>query len=59
MPLNLHRWPAFAAGNSMADSIPYLKDKLKTPLDNLHVAKEYLERAQSDIQSRDRFWKVA
>ena len=43
----------------MADSIPYLKDKLKTPLDNLHVAKEYLERAQSDIQSRDRFWKVA
>jgi len=27
-------------------------------LNNLSVAKEYLETAQSDIQWRDRFWKV-
>jgi hypothetical protein len=27
-------------------------------LDNLRVAKEYLETAQSDLQWRDRFWKV-
>jgi hypothetical protein len=28
-------------------------------LDNLRVAKEYLETSQSDTQWRDRFWQVA
>lgn len=59
MPINPRRWPAFAAGSSMASEMPDLKDKLQTPLDNLRVAKEYLETSQSDTQWRDRFWKIA
>jgi len=58
-PINPVRWPAFTAGSSMASDMPDLKDKLQTSLDNLRVAKEYLETAQSDIQWRDHFWKVA
>ena len=59
VPINPRRWPAFTAGSSMASGMPDIKDKLQTPLDNLRVAKEYLETSQSDIQWRDRFWKVA
>ena len=59
VPINPRRWPAFTAGSSMSSDMPDIKDKLQTPLDNLRVAKEYLETAQSDIQWRDRFWKVA
>jgi hypothetical protein len=43
----------------MASDMPDIGDKIKTPLDNLLVAKEYLETAQSDVQWRDRFWQVA
>lgn len=43
------RWPAFTAGSSMASDILEIKDKLQTPLDNLGVAKEYLETSQSDL----------
>lgn len=39
--------------------MPDLTDKLETPFDNLRVAKEYLETSQSDVQWRDRFWKIA
>ena len=39
--------------------MPDLKDKLQTPLDNLRVAKEYLETSQNDTQWRARFWQVA
>ena len=59
VPINPRRWPAFAAGSLMASDMPDLKDKLQTPLDNLRVAKEYLETSQSDTQWRDRFWKIA
>ena len=59
VPINPYRWPAFTAGSAMASDMPDVKDKLVTPLDNLRVAKEYLETSQSDIQWRDRFWKVA
>lgn len=59
VPVNPHRWPAFTAGSAMASDMPDLKDKLQTPFDNLRVAKEYLETSQSDVQWRDRFWKIA
>ena len=59
VPINPHRWPAFTAGSSMASDMPDIKDKLRTPFDNLVAAKEYLETAQSDIQWRARFWQVA
>ena len=50
---------AFDAGSEMASDMPDIKDKIKTPLDNLLVAKEYLETAQSDVQWRSRLWQVA
>lgn len=53
--INPGRWPAFTAGSSMASNMRDIKDKLQTPLDNLRVANEYLETAQSDTQWRDRF----
>lgn len=59
VPVNPHRWPAFTAGSAMASDMPDLKDKLQTPLDNLRVAKEYLETSQSNTQWRARFWQVA
>lgn len=55
VPLNPRRWTAFVAGSSMASDMPDLEDKIKTPLNNLLVGKEYLETAQSDTQWRDRF----
>jgi hypothetical protein len=55
VPINPGRWPAFKAGNSMASNMRDIKDKLQTPLDNLRVANEYLETAQSDTQWRGRF----
>ena len=58
-PINPRRWPAFTAGSSMASDMPEIKDKLQTPLDNLRVAKEYLETSQSDLQWRARLWQVA
>jgi len=59
VPINPRRWPAFAAGSAMSSDMPDLKDKLQTPLENLRVAKEYLETSQSDLQWRARFWQVA
>jgi len=38
--------------------MPEIADKLKTPILNLQVAKEYPETTQSDAQCRDRFWQV-
>jgi hypothetical protein len=58
VPINPRRWPAFAAGSDMASDMPDIKDKLQTPLDNLRVAKEYLETAQSDLQWRAQIWQV-
>lgn len=58
-PINPRRWPAFTAGSSMASDMPEIKNKLQTPLDNLLVAKEYLETSQSDLQWRARLWQVA
>jgi len=58
VPLNPHRWPAFAAGSAMASEMPEFGDKIQTPLNNLVVAKEYLETSKSDEQWRDRFWQV-
>ena len=59
VPINPRRWPAFAAGSAMASDMPDIPDKLQNSLDNVRVMKEYLETAQSDLQWRDRFWKVA
>jgi len=58
VPINPRRWPAFTAGSSMSSDMPDINDKLQTPLNNLRVAKEYLETAQSDIQWRARLWQV-
>ena len=58
-PINPRRWPAFTAGSAMASDMPDIKDKIQTPLDNLRVAKEYLETSQSDVQWRGRLWQVA
>lgn len=59
IPVNPRRWPAFTAGSAMeVNEIPNIGDKIKTPLDNLIVAREYLETAQSDVQWRDRLWKL-
>ena len=58
VPLNPRRWPAFAAGSEMASEMPEFGDKIQTPLSNLVVAKEYLETSKSDVQWRDRFWRV-
>ena len=52
VPINPRRWPAFDAGSAMASDMPDIGDKIKTPLENLLVAKEYLETAQSDVQWR-------
>lgn len=38
--------------------MPELGDKLQNPLDNLRVAKEYLEMAHSDIPWRANFWQI-
>ena len=59
VPVNPRRWPAFTAGSAMASDMPDIPDKLKTPLNNLLVAKEYIETAQSDLQWRARLWQVA
>lgn len=53
------QWAAFTAGSAMASDMRNISDKLQTPLDNLRVAKEYLETFQSDTQWREHFWKVA
>jgi hypothetical protein len=39
--------------------MPELSDKIKTPFENLIIAKEYLETSKSGIQWRDRVWEVA
>ena len=59
VPLNPYRWGPYGAGSISASDMPEIGDKLKTPFSNLQVAKEYLETAQSDVQWRDRFWKLA
>ena len=43
----------------MASEMPQFGDKVKTQLDNLVVVGQQLETSQSDVQWRDRFWKVA
>lgn len=58
VPINPDKWPAFVAGSAMASNMPELGDKIKTPLNNLVVAKEFLETSKSDIQWRDRLWKL-
>ena len=57
-PVNPRRWPPFVFGSFMASDMPESKDKLQTPLNNLRVAKEYLETSQSDLQYRARLWQV-
>ena len=59
VPINPIRWPAFLAGSASISEMPELSEKLRTPFENLVVAKEYLETSQSDIQWRDRVWQVA
>ena len=56
--LNTYRWAPYIAVSVFASDMPEISDKLKTPFSNLQVAKEYLETAHSDVQWRDRFWKV-
>ena len=58
VPLNPRRWPAFVAVSAAASDMPEFGDKIQTPFNNLIVAKEYLETYKSDIQWRDRFFKV-
>ena len=58
VPVNPQRWPAYLTGSAMASDMPEFGDKVATPFTNLLTAKEYLETSQSDIQWRDRFWKL-
>jgi hypothetical protein len=58
VPINPSRWPSFTAGSAASSDMPDITDKLQNPLDNLRAAIEYLETAQSDVQWRDRFWKI-
>ena len=58
VPINPGRWPAYLAGSAMASDMPEFGDKISTPFTNLLTAKEYLETSQSDVQWRDRLWKV-
>ena len=41
--LNPYRWASFSADNAMASNMSDPVDKIKTPLENLLVAKEYFE----------------
>jgi hypothetical protein len=59
VPINPIRWPSDTAGSALSSDMPALGNKIKTPFENLVVAKEYLETSQSDVQWRDRFWQVA
>lgn len=60
MPINPSHWPAYVTGSAAANSeTQTIEEKLTTPIDNVIVAKEYLESSQSDIEYRDRVWKVA
>jgi hypothetical protein len=59
VPANPIRWPSFIAGSALSSDMTEFGDKIKTPFQNLVVAKEYLETSQSDIQWRDRVWQVA
>ena len=43
----------------MSSDMPDLQDKIKTPLNNLVISKEYLETSKSDAQWRYRLWKIA
>jgi len=56
--VNPRRLPAFTAGSAMASKMPQFLDKIQTSIDNLVVAKEYLETSQSDLQWRAKFWQV-
>ena len=58
VPINPRRWPAFTARSYISSDMPGINDKLQTLLNNLRVAKKYLEIAQNDTQWRNRFWKV-
>ena len=58
VPLNPQRWPAYLAGSAMASDMPEFGDKVATLFTNLLTAKEYLKTSQSNVQWRDRFWKV-
>jgi hypothetical protein len=46
VPVNPIRWPSFIAGSALSSEMPELGDKIKTPFENLVVAKEYLETSQ-------------
>jgi len=46
VPVNPIRWPSFIAGSASSSEMPELGDKIKTPFENLVVAKEYLETSQ-------------
>ena len=59
IPVNLRKWPSYVAGSVMACDMPEFGDKIQTPVNNLIVAKEYLETAKSDIQWRHRFWQLS
>jgi hypothetical protein len=56
--VNPCRWAAFTAGSAADNNMPNFIDRVQTPIDNLVVAKEYLETAKSDVQWRDRAWQV-
>ena len=59
IPVNPRKRPVFEANSVASNDMPELGDKIKTPFNNLVVAKEYLETAQSDVQWRSRLWQVA
>ena len=45
-------------GSSIYDESPDLKDRISRLLENLKGIEFYLETSQSDVQYRDRLWKV-
>lgn len=58
IPGNPNYWPAHMLGSSIYDESPDLKDRMSRPIENLKGIEFYLETSQSDVQYRDRLWKV-
>jgi hypothetical protein len=53
--IKIKRWSFFAASSINSSDIPRFGDKIKTPFENLIVAKEYLEMYQNYLQWRNSF----
>lgn len=49
VPINLLKWPSYAAGSVLLSDMPDFSDKIKTSIENLIIAKKYFEISRIDI----------